>query len=106
MQDARIDAVAQIGADQIIENMTANAFFLDREHRLNATIEIPLHQISAAKIEFLVAAVAEIIDPAVFEETPNDAYDADVLTPTLDARSQTADSANDEIDLDSGLRAP
>src|SRR6478735_5534879 len=103
-QDAGVDGVAKIGADEFVMNVAADRRILDWEYRLDPAVQIPLHQISATEKEFLVAAVAEIVDPAMLQEPSDNADDADVLTPIFHARSKAAYSANDEIDLDTGLR--
>src|SRR5262249_59731804 len=49
-------------------------------------------------------AGAEADDAGMFEETADDALDADVVGEAGYARPQTADTAHDEVDLDAGLR--
>src|SRR5215469_3619719 len=46
---------------------------LHRENDLHAMVEVAPHQVGAAKIHFFRSAIAEIVDPAVFQETPHNA---------------------------------
>ena len=61
----------------------------DREEDLHAPVEITGHEVGTAKIHFLVSAVPEIIDPGVFEESPDYRGDPDILArPGIPGRRQ------------------
>src|SRR5450432_2878298 len=68
-------------------------------------MKIARHPIRARQIEIGFAGVAEIIDAAVLEKTPNDTDHPDVFAQPLDFRAETANAADDEIDLHSGARS-
>src|ERR1700684_1982361 len=63
------------------------------------------HPVAAADIDFFVAVVAEVVNPAVLEEAAHDAAHADAIAQTAYTRPQGANATHDEIDLHSGLRS-
>ena len=52
---------------------------LDGEENLDAAIEIARHQVRAAQIDLFRAAIPEVVNAAVLQESAHDAGDADVL---------------------------
>ena len=68
----------------------AQPSILDREDDLDPAVEVPLHQVGAAKIDLVLSAVAEVVDAAVLEEAADDADHPDVLAPARHARPQAA----------------
>src|SRR5262245_27186521 len=77
---------------------------LDRKEHFNTAIEIPVHDVGAAQINFLIPAVFEQIHARMLQETSDDTGNADVLTESRDARPQTTYAANDQCDRHAGLR--
>src|SRR5687767_6155446 len=77
---------------------------LDRSDGLDAAIEIARHPVSRSEVVLLVAAVCEVEYARMLEESSYDADHADAIADARDTGPQTADAANDQIDLDSGPR--
>ena len=76
----------------------------DGEDDFAALEEVARHPVGGAEIDFVVAAVGEVEDAGVLEEAADDGADADALGQALDAGAQDAEAADDEVDLDAGLR--
>ena len=71
-----------------------------RQRGLHPAKEIALHPVGAGQIQFRRAIVLEPADARVFEETPDDGDDADVLGYDREPGTNRAHAAHDEIDLD------
>ena len=71
----------------------------DRKSDLDPAIEIARHPVGARQIEIGLAGVLEIVNPAVLEETADNADDADVFTQPGNFRPQAADAPDDQIDF-------
>ena len=80
------------------------AFVLDQEAGLDAVEEVAAHPVSAGQIDLLFAVVVEVEHALVFEKAPDDGAYADMVGNAGDTRPQRADAADDEINLDTGLR--
>ena len=52
---------------------------LDREHQLDALVEVARHPVGARQVDLLVAAVQEVVDARVLEEAIDDGDDLDVV---------------------------
>src|SRR5258705_4330886 len=76
----------------------------DRVQRLDAPIEIALHQVGAADVHLFVAAVVEPEDSRMLQEAADDGSHTDVVADARDAGAQAADAANDQVDPYAGLR--
>ena len=63
-----------------------------------------VHQVGAAHQQFVLAAVAEVVEAAVLQEAPDDADHADILADAGHAGPQAAHAAHDQVDLHAGLR--
>ena len=73
---------------------------LDRDDRLDPSVEVAIHQVGRADVPLLVAAVLEAADPRVLEELADDRADADPLRDARDAGPERAHAADDEVDVD------
>ena len=62
-------------------------------------IDIARHQVGAADVDLLLAAVVEVVNAAVFQKTPHDADHFDVIADPRHAGPQTADAAHQQLDL-------
>src|SRR5215216_75515 len=65
-------------------------------------IEIALHEIGTAKIDLFLPIVMKIIEPTVFQVTPDNADHGDILTHALDPWPQATHTAHQQVDLDAG----
>ena len=72
--------------------------------RFDAPVEVALHQVGAADVELRPPAVREPVDARVLEEPADDGADANALADAGHAGLQAADAADDQVDLDAGLR--
>ena len=77
-------------------------FLAQREGRLDAPVEVALHQVCASEVDLLVVTFAEGEDAGVLEEAADDGADADVFADAFEPRAQGADAADDEVDLNAG----
>lgn len=75
----------------------------DREDNFNTMIEITSHQVCAAEINIFLAVIMKIKQAAVFEITPNNADDTNILANALYARAQAAHTAHEQINLHTSL---
>ena len=71
----------------------------DRVSDFDAAEEIARHPIGAAQKNFRLPRLFEIEDPAMLEETVHDAAHRDVLADAFEARPQTTNPANNQVDL-------
>src|SRR5262245_14592392 len=100
--------IFQVGNHDLVEDLLVYRRVGNRHHDLNATVQVARHHVRRADIDqglgrWQTMAGAEAINPAVLKNAANDALDANVLGKAGDARPQAADSAHDEVDLDTGL---
>ena len=77
---------------------------LDRDDRLDPPVEVAIHQVGRADVPLALAAVLEAPDPRVLEELADDRADADALGDARQARLERAGAADDQVDVDAGLR--
>ena len=99
--------VHQIGFHDLIEHVLVHGRIAQRHQRLDAAIEVALHQIGRGNVDVRLAArqsvaAAEGVDARVLEKAPDDRLDADVLGEAGHARPQAANAAHDQIDFDAG----
>src|SRR5687768_16769516 len=66
-------------------------------------MKVSRHPIGRAEPHFNALGTTEGEDAAMLEKTVDDTGDADVIRDARKARSQTANAANQKIDLDAGL---
>jgi hypothetical protein len=67
----------------------AQEFVAQRHQHFHALVEIARHPVGAADINFFLASIAEIVNPAVFQESPYDAAHLDaVAQPRTPGRSE------------------
>src|SRR4051794_36276690 len=101
-QGLGVHCVPEVG----VKNVIAQGSFLlavrDRKDNFHATIQVAFHHVRTAKVNLIVTTVGKIIHAAVFKEAPNDAADADRLTPARNAGPETADAADDQVDINTG----
>ena len=107
----RTVAVHGIGLDIVVEiyfQDTLDPFFMRRKfdgrHQFNAFIEVARHPVSRRNEDVFLAAVIEVEQAAVFQEAADDAVDFDVFADAGQTRTDDADAADDEADLDAGCR--
>ena len=70
-----------------------------RSHDLHAAVEVARHPVRRAEVVLGRTVVAEHPDARVFEEPADDADHPDMLRESCDARTETADAADDQVDL-------
>src|SRR4051812_46856512 len=90
VQLARGTVVGQIQVEDLVADAVREPAIRDRHHHFDAAIEVARHQVRAADVDLLVAAVAEVPDPAVLEEAADDAADADAIADAGNARAEAA----------------
>ena len=68
-------------------------------------IQIPRHQVRASEKDLIIPSVPEIEEATVLEKTANHRTHADVTRESVDARTQCAGAADDQIDFDAACEA-
>src|SRR3984957_1679100 len=102
-EKSSLACIGQISGQNLRANALAKLRIFDRKDHLDPFVEIPLHPVGAAKIEFRLAAVFEKIDAAVLQKSADDTAHANAAAKPAYARDQRALSPHDQIDLDAGL---
>ncbi|MOA23490.1 hypothetical protein D3C78_1441130 [compost metagenome] len=69
-----------------------------REASLYAFVEVALHPVGTGEEHLLIAAVEEVEDPGVLQETADDRTHMDVMGDPGDARPQAAHATHHQID--------
>src|SRR5580692_5467031 len=95
--------IGQISGQNLRANALAKLRIFHRKDHLDPFVEIPLHPVGAAKIEFGLATVCEKIDTAVLEKSADDTAHADAAAKPAHARDQRALTPHDQIDLHARL---
>src|ERR1039458_2668576 len=70
---ARLDVIHQVLGQDFVADAAHQFRIFHWEEQLHTAVEIARHQVGAAEIDFLLAAVAEIEDAAVLQEASHDA---------------------------------
>src|SRR5579864_2533347 len=78
----------------------------EREHDFDAFEQIARHPIGTAQINFLLAAIREIKNSTVLEETAHDAANPNPIANAANAGTKGAHSAHDQINIHACLRSP
>lgn len=103
-KDRGATIVGKRDGEDFVDEAVAQGSIFDRENDFNAAKEVSRHPIRAAHVDFGLAAVFEIKDAAMFEESINDAANSNVFAEFFHARTQAANAADDQIDAHPGLR--
>src|SRR5262249_39046266 len=99
-----LHVVREVLCQDLVANTAAQLSIFDRENQLDSPVEIARHQVGAAGMNLLIAAVTKIKNPAVLEKAANHARYTDCFAHARNARAQAADPADEQVDLHSGLR--
>src|SRR6185436_19755124 len=102
--DVGAGRIAKVRLDHQLAQMLDDLLVADGHEDLDATIEVPLHQVGAPEIDLLVPAVGEPEQPRMLEEPSDDRAHVDPLAHLRDARTKAADTTGNEIDEDARLR--
>src|SRR5918997_4382045 len=102
---AELPAVRVVGELEVEQaaDLLAVALLAQRKGRLDAPVEVALHQVGASEVHLLLIPVGEGEDTGVLEETSYQRDHADVLADGLHAGPEAADAADDQVYLHPGL---
>src|SRR6185503_5376222 len=97
-----------VGQHQVDDLGDPGASFgiLDRDHSLDAAVEVAIHKVRRADVPLAVAPIGEAPDPRVLEELADDRSDTYSLRDARQPRLQRASSTHDEVHLDARTRSP
>ena len=95
----RLDIVAQNKIKIRFDNLDQR-FVKYWKKGFDPVIEVSRHDIGAAEIELLLAAIMKVVSAAVLKKTADDAYNPDIIAYSRNSGLKTADAANDEINAD------
>src|SRR6185436_202708 len=99
----RLDTVTPHGPEDLVHQAPFQRIVEDRVHDLDAATEVSRHPVGARAVDLFGSAVLETKDARVLEEAVDDGVDSDALAHACNARSEAADAAHQEIDLDARL---
>src|SRR4051794_13741772 len=105
LENAGLNIVRERQGENFTGDTLAQIAIFDGEDCFNSAEKIARHPISAAHKDFGLAGIFKIENSAVLEETIHDAAHGDFIAQSFDAGNEAADAANDEVDLDPGLRS-
>src|SRR5437870_6795937 len=77
----------------------------DRQKNLNPLIEIAWHPVGATGINFLLPAVGKEENPAVLQETSDNAAHTDPIAHSAYARTQRTHPPYDQVNIHARLRS-
>src|SRR5918997_1239469 len=97
-----VRVVGELEVEQAAD-LLAVALLAQREGRLDAPVEVALHQVGASEVHLLVIPVGEGEDTGVLEEASYQRDYADVLAHGFHAGPEAADAAYDQVYLHPGL---
>ena len=76
---------------------------LHRAQDFDSSVQISPHQVGGADEDFGRAAIFKVVDSAVLQESADDGDDGNVFAQSIHSGSQTADSSDNELYLDSSF---
>src|SRR6516225_4507430 len=97
---ACFDPIVQETWKHLVNDLVPQRWVFDRECQFNPSIEISRHPICARKEHPGLSRVFEVKNPAVLQKSANDADDANVFAEIGNFRTQTTDTADDQVDGD------
>src|SRR5215831_11091523 len=74
-----IDVVAQVGLQYLVLQVRAQLGIFNRTHHLNPPAQVAMHPVGTTDINFFVAVIREIYDPAVLKKAADNAAHTNVL---------------------------
>ncbi len=104
-EESRLRRVSQIGFEHFAEYLVAEFRIAQVIHHFDALVDIALHPVRAAQIDFRLSGVSENKDTAVLEESSDHAADADAAADSRANRGVTQAPRTTSFDLNSGLRS-
>ena len=94
--------VVQEAGQHFVDDFVAERGVLDRKGDFHAANKISWHPVRAGEKNFRVAGVFEIINPAVFQKSADDADDPNVFAQVSNPGAQATDTADDQVDFHAG----
>jgi hypothetical protein len=73
------------------------------DERFDAPVQVPVHHISAADVDFFLSVVAEVIDAGMLQKPADDAANPNILAEMPHLGAERADPAHEEVYLDAFL---
>ena len=71
VQDPGLDIVLpHLGKN--VQNSFPQVFLQNREEGFHPPVQVPPHHVGAGQVDFFLAVIVEVVDPAVFQEAAND----------------------------------
>src|SRR5688572_12874133 len=74
-----LGVVGKIGSQIVIFEIFPDRRPVYRRQDLDAAVQISRHPVGTSHVNFVIAAVLEIIDPAMLKQTPDNTSDPDIL---------------------------
>jgi hypothetical protein len=86
-QDSRLDIVGQVDLQDLLADTVAQQRIANRCQDLDSLVKIAGHPVGTACIDLLLAAVCEIEDATVLEETADNTANTDSIAYAADSRT-------------------
>src|SRR5208282_2217871 len=90
LQKSYFYIVGEVGGQNFMHHAVAQQRVLEREQNFDALVQIAVHPIGAADVDFGLAAVLEVKNTAVLQEPAHDAAHADAVADAANSRPQRA----------------
>src|SRR5580658_643403 len=102
-QHSRLQRICEIGCDDFGKNLVAEHGIAQSKDYLHALVDVSLHPVGAAQIQFGLAGVAKAEDATVLKKTSNDAAHTDPAAEPANPGPQGAGAAHDQLDPHASL---
>ena len=90
---------------QNMNNFFFQGFVFNREENFDTFVKISRHPVSTSHIYFFKAVIVKVENSAVFKEITYNRADGDIVTYAFYSCFETAYSADDKVNLNSGSRS-
>src|SRR5215510_3865998 len=101
IQDSGFGRIQQILRQNLFINSAPEFWIQKREHYFHALVKIARHPVSAGKVNLGLAAILEIVNPAVFKKPAYYAADPNPVAQSANSRSQRTPSPHNQVNLHS-----
>src|SRR5262249_5783628 len=81
-------------------------WLIDGPNHFNSPAQIAVHPVGRADVNFRLPAISKQENPAVLQEPVDDRHDADILTDSRQAGTQSTNAPTNQVDLHAGLARP
>src|SRR5262249_14795735 len=103
LKPAGLSVIRESIIDDLSMQSTTVIGIFNRKQNLHTAIQIAMHEVGAAEIDLVVAAVFEQVNSGMLQKSTQNANNTDVLTQARHSRSKAADATNNQRDRYAGI---